>query len=152
MKIVVLVKQVPVVTAMRFDPGTRRLEREGVASEVSAFDIRALVRAAELRGTLGGEVVVMTMGPPGARAALEHCLALGADRGVHLVDRAFVVREGEMILLVHRGRRAIVGGVHGSGLGVDWGSGLRPGSDANALPRSGFEGPSGWAGVLRCIQ
>src|SRR5207244_2404268 len=37
----------------------------------------------------GGEVVVMTMGPPQAHEALTHCLALGADRAIHLCDRAF---------------------------------------------------------------
>lgn len=89
MKIVVLVKQVPVVSAMRFDAATRRLVREGVPTEVSAFDVRALVKALELRAAPGDEVVVMTMGPPDARAALVHCLALGADRAIHLVDRAF---------------------------------------------------------------
>ena len=89
MKLVVLVKQVPVVSAMRFDAATRRLVREGVPTEVSAFDVRALVKALELRTAPGDEVVVMTMGPPDARAALVHCLALGADRAVHLVDRAF---------------------------------------------------------------
>jgi electron transfer flavoprotein alpha subunit len=89
MKIVVLVKQVPVVSAMKLDPETKTLKREGVPSEVSSFDIRALLKALELRAAHGGEVVTMTMGPPQAKAALEHCLALGADRGVHLVDRAF---------------------------------------------------------------
>ncbi len=89
MKIAVLVKQVPVVSALRFDPATRRLQREGVPSEVSAFDVRALVRAVELKQGPDDELVVLTMGPPEARAALLHCLALGADRGVHLVDRAF---------------------------------------------------------------
>jgi electron transfer flavoprotein alpha subunit len=89
MKIVVLVKQVPAVGTMRLDPATRRLQREGVPSEVSSFDIRALVRALELRDVLGGEVVALTMGPPAARAALVHCLALGADRAIHLVDPAF---------------------------------------------------------------
>src|SRR5262245_17849693 len=89
MKIVVLVKQVPVVSAMKLDPETKTLKREGVPSEVSSFDVRALLKAVELRNTHGGEVVALTMGPPQARAALEHCLALGADRGVHLVDRAF---------------------------------------------------------------
>jgi electron transfer flavoprotein alpha subunit len=88
MRIAVLVKQVPVVSALRFDPVTRRLQREGVPSEVSAFDIRALLRAVELKQP-DDELVVLTMGPPEARAALLHCLALGADRGVHLVDRAF---------------------------------------------------------------
>ncbi|MGH7856598.1 MAG: FAD-binding protein [Candidatus Binatia bacterium] len=89
MKTVVLVKQVPDVSQMEFDPKTRTLRREGVRLEVSSFDVRALLRAVELRGECGGEVVAMTMGPPQAREALIHCLALGADRAVHLVDRAF---------------------------------------------------------------
>jgi electron transfer flavoprotein alpha subunit len=89
MKIIVLVKQVPVVSAMKLDPETKTLKREGVPLEVSSFDVRALLKAVELRNTHGGEVVALTMGPPQARDALEHCLALGADRGVHLVDRAF---------------------------------------------------------------
>ena len=89
MKYAVLVKQVPDVSQMEFDPETRRLRREGVRLEVSSFDVRALVRAIELRQQTGGEVVALTMGPPQAREALVHCLALGADRGVHLVDPAF---------------------------------------------------------------
>lgn len=89
MKIIVLVKQVPVVSDLAFDPDTRTLKREGVRTEVSAFDVRALLRGLELRDEHGGEVAALTMGPPPARAALEYCLALGADRGVHLVDRAF---------------------------------------------------------------
>lgn len=89
MKTIVLIKQVPVVSAMKLDPETKTLKREGVPSEVSSFDIRALLKAIELRNSQGGEVVALTMGPPQAKAALEHCLALGADRAVHLVDRAF---------------------------------------------------------------
>ena len=89
MRYAVLIKQVPDVSQMQFDPETRRLKREGVRLEVSSFDVRALVRAIELRGQTGGEVVAITMGPPQARDALVHCLALGADCGVHLVDPAF---------------------------------------------------------------
>ena len=89
MKYAVLIKQVPDVSSMQFDPQTRRIRREGVRLEVSSFDVRALIRALELRAETGGEVVVLTMGPPQAREALVHCLALGADRGVHLVDPAF---------------------------------------------------------------
>lgn len=89
MKTIVLIKQVPVVSAMKLDPETKTLVREGVPSEVSSFDIRALLKAIELRNARGGEVVALTMGPPQAKEALEHCLALGADRAVHLVDRAF---------------------------------------------------------------
>ena len=89
MKTVVLIKQVPVVSAMKLDPETKTLKREGVPSEVSSFDVRALLKAVELRNSHGGEVVALTMGPPQAKAALEHCLALGADRAIHLEDRAF---------------------------------------------------------------
>ena len=89
MKSIVLVKQVPVVSAMQLDPETKTLQREGVPSEVSSFDVRGLLKALELREEHGGEVVALTMGPPQAEEALRHCLALGADRVVHLTDRAF---------------------------------------------------------------
>lgn len=89
MKTVVLIKQVPMVSEMTLDPETKTLRREGVRSEVSSFDIRALLKAVELREEGGGEVVAMTLGPPPASDALRHCLALGADRGVHITDRAF---------------------------------------------------------------
>lgn len=89
MRIVVCVKQVPVMAAMQIDPATKTLRREGVPVEVSAFDVRALLKAVELVGAHGGEVVALTMGPPQARQALDDCLALGADRAVHLCDRAF---------------------------------------------------------------
>ena len=89
MKSIVLVKQVPMVSAMKLDPETKTLQREGVPSEVSSFDVRGLLKALELREEHGGEVVALTMGPPQAEEALRHCLALGADRVVHLTDRAF---------------------------------------------------------------
>lgn len=89
MRIAVCIKQVPVVSALAFEPSTKTLRREGVPNEVSSFDVRALLKAVELKAALAAEVVVMTMGPPQARDALIHCLALGADRAVHLCDRAF---------------------------------------------------------------
>lgn len=89
LKQVVLIKQVPATAQLAFDAETRTLKREGVRLEVSSFDVRALLRAIELRAEHGGEVVALTMGPPSAREALVYCLALGADRGIHLVDRAF---------------------------------------------------------------
>jgi electron transfer flavoprotein alpha subunit len=88
MKIVVCVKYVPVLSALRFDPETKRLVREGVPGELSAFDARAVSAAAALRAAHGGEVVALTMGPPVAREAIAEALALGADRGVHLCDPA----------------------------------------------------------------
>jgi len=89
MKIIVLIKQVPDVSELRFDPVNRTLIREGVRNEINPFDRRALTYASQLRRTYGGEVVVLTMGPPQARDALVEALAMGADRAVHLLDKAF---------------------------------------------------------------
>src|SRR5436309_1665097 len=86
MRIVVCVKWVPALGSLRFDPETRRLVREGLPGEVSSFDLRGLGAAVALRAAHGGEVVALTMGPPGARDGLVECLALGADRALHLVD------------------------------------------------------------------
>src|SRR5262249_14931911 len=86
MRIVVCIKWVPSLGTLRFDPATRRLVREGVPGEVSSFDVRALGCATALRAQYGGEVVAVTMGPPGARDGLVDCLALGADGAVHLGD------------------------------------------------------------------
>jgi electron transfer flavoprotein alpha subunit len=88
MRIVVCVKYVPVLSALRFDAETRRLVREGVPGEVSGFDQRALGAATALRDQHGGEVVAVTMGPPPAKDGLVVCLALGADRAVHVLDPA----------------------------------------------------------------
>src|SRR2546429_460700 len=85
-RIVVCVKWVPALGSLRFYPDTRRLVREGVPGEVSSFALRALGAAVALRAAHGGEVVALSMGPPGAREGLVECLALGADRALHLLD------------------------------------------------------------------
>src|SRR5438105_8290515 len=89
MKIICLVKQVPAIGAIEFDEESKRLKREGVPLELNAFDRYAVQHAA----TIGGEVVAMTMGPPQAEEALRECLSLGADRAIHLSDRAFAVAD-----------------------------------------------------------
>ena len=93
MKIVCLVKQVPRADAIEFDPETKSLRREGVPLLLNPFDAAAVSQAAELVRSQGGETIAMTMGPPQAEAALRECLALGADRCIHLSDRAFAVAD-----------------------------------------------------------
>jgi electron transfer flavoprotein alpha subunit len=87
--IAVCVKQVPLTGAMRFDTQTRRLVREGVPLEMNELDVYALSEAIRLRHLHGGEVIALTMGPPQARETLAVALAMGADRTLHLNDRAF---------------------------------------------------------------
>src|SRR6184192_1318643 len=93
MKIICLIKQVPRPDAIEFDQETKSLKREGVPLILNPFDARAVAEAVRLREAVGGEVVAMTMGPPQAEEALRTCLALGADRCIHLSDRAFAVAD-----------------------------------------------------------
>ncbi len=88
MRIAVLIKQVPESEELRYDPATRTLVREGVATVINPFDKRALTEAARLRGIHGGSITAVTMGPPAAREALVECLGRAVDRCVHVTDRA----------------------------------------------------------------
>jgi electron transfer flavoprotein alpha subunit len=87
-KIAVCIKQIPLVEDANFDPVSRTIRRDGV-NVISAYDLRAIAQAVELKNRLGFETVVVTMGPPQAREALIDALGMGIDRAVHLQDRAF---------------------------------------------------------------
>ncbi len=89
MKIICLVKQVPAIGAIEFDEESKTLKREGVPLELNVFDGYAVRHAAEI----GDDVIAMTMGPPQAEEALRECIALGADRAIHLSDRVFAVAD-----------------------------------------------------------
>lgn len=89
MKIVVPVKQVPEVSEVRMNEETGTLIRDGVPSILNPFDELAVEAAIQLVETHGGEVTVITMGPPQAKDALLKALAMGADNAVHLTDIDF---------------------------------------------------------------
>jgi electron transfer flavoprotein alpha subunit len=89
-KIAVCIKQVPDLEALEFDPETKTVKREGVLNLVNTFEKHALTASKQLINQAGeGEITVITMGPPQAREALLELLASGADRAIHLNDRAF---------------------------------------------------------------
>lgn len=89
MKFIVCIKQVPSVSELRFDAAKKTLIREGVHNEINPFDRHALTFAVEAKKRYNVEVVVMTMGPPQAKEALTEAIAIGADRALHLLDKAF---------------------------------------------------------------
>lgn len=89
MNIIVLVKQVPDTTEVKLDPRTGNLVREGVESIINPDDRHALEAAVALKEAKGGKVTVVSMGPPQAIDAVTEALAMGADRGILLSDRAF---------------------------------------------------------------
>ncbi|GIW45799.1 MAG: hypothetical protein KatS3mg077_3081 [Candidatus Binatia bacterium] len=89
MHIVVCVKQVPSVAALKFNQATKTVQREGVPLEINSFDARALVWATEFKKSRPGiTVTALSVGPPQAREALVEALALGADRAVLVTDPA----------------------------------------------------------------
>ncbi len=89
MKIIVCIKQVPETTEVKMDPETNTLIREGVTSIINPFDNYAIEEGLRLKEKYGGEVIVLSMGPPQAEEALREALSLGADQAYLLSDRAF---------------------------------------------------------------
>lgn len=89
LRIAVCLKQVPDPGDVRFNPKTKRVIREDVATTSNPLDLLALGHAIALRDAVGGEITVITMGPEGSRACLEDGVRRGADRGLHLLDRRF---------------------------------------------------------------
>jgi len=93
MNIVVCIKQVPdTETKIRVDGSGKSIDESGVNFVVSPYDEYAVEEALKIKESKGGEVVVVTAGPERAATALRSCLAVGADRAIHLkadgLDRA----------------------------------------------------------------
>jgi electron transfer flavoprotein beta subunit len=86
---VVCIKQVPDSAQIRVHPVTNTIMRQGVPAIINPYDTWALEAALELRDKHGGEVTVVTMGPPMAEDALRRALSIGADRAILLTDRYF---------------------------------------------------------------
>ncbi len=88
-RLIVLAKQVPdtsdVTAEMMKADGT--VNRGALATIVNPDDLHALEMALQAREQRGGEVVVMTMGPPAAAGLLRDMLYRGADRGILITDR-----------------------------------------------------------------
>lgn len=90
MNVLVCVKQVPDTTEIKIDPVTNTLIRAGVPSIVNPFDGYALEAAARLKDKdPDTKIVVLSMGPEQAKAALKECLAIAADKAYLVSDRAF---------------------------------------------------------------
>jgi len=89
MNLVCCIKQVPNTAEVKIDPETNTLIRAGVESIANPFDIVALEAALIIKDRYGGIVTAFSMGPPQAEEVLRDAIALGADEGILLSDRAF---------------------------------------------------------------
>jgi len=95
LRIIVLAKQVPDtknVTGEVMKPdGT--VNRNALAAIFNPEDLNALEMGLELKERYGGEVIVITMGPPRAADILKDSLCRGADRVILLSDRRFAASD-----------------------------------------------------------
>lgn len=88
MRIVVCLKQVPLVAELPWDPKTGRLRRELAEGMTDPAGKRALEAGLRLKEIHGGELIAISMGPPEAEEVLREALALGANRGYLLCHPA----------------------------------------------------------------
>ena len=88
---VVLVKQVPdtkhITGNVMKDDGT--MNRAALPAVFNPEDLNALEMALQVRERYGGQVTVMTMGPPTAAEVLRDALHRGADQVILISDRKF---------------------------------------------------------------
>jgi len=71
------------------DTETKRITRSGIPTIINPVDKCAIEKALKLKETYGGKVTVITMSLPESELNLREALAMGADTGVLLTDRAF---------------------------------------------------------------
>ncbi len=88
MKIAVCVKQVPASQDAKMDPERGTLIRDGAVA-TNPYDLFAVEAALRIREQTGGEVTAFSMGPQSAEKTLRDAIAMGADHGVLISDRAF---------------------------------------------------------------
>ena len=89
MKIICCIKQVPEIAEVRIDKDSGELKLDAASKILNPFDEFAIEEAIKIKEAHGGEVVVISMGPPEAKDALLKALAMGADSAIHLTDPTF---------------------------------------------------------------
>ena len=107
MKILVAIKQVPdTATQVKIAGDAKSIETAGITWIVSPYDEFAVEEALRIKEKRGqGEVVAVTLGPERAKEALRSCLAMGADRAIHVNDPALATAD---TLTIARALAAVV--------------------------------------------
>jgi len=89
MKILVCVKQVPdLETKFKINPEGDWINEADVAFRMNEYDEFAAEEAVALREKLGAgaELTALSIGPERAKDVIRKALAMGADRGAHILD------------------------------------------------------------------
>lgn len=89
LKTIVLIKQVPDITKVKFDMEKGRIDRSSAEAEINPFDLNALEAAVQVKEKVGGRVLAISMGPPQAISALRDAISRGADDAILIEDKRF---------------------------------------------------------------
>lgn len=89
MKVLALIKEVPVVSDIRIDRKTFTVDRSGAGKMMNPADIHAVEAALTAASGPDDEVTVMSMGPESCESLLRDAVSLGAKRAVRITDSAF---------------------------------------------------------------
>jgi electron transfer flavoprotein beta subunit len=87
--ILTCVKRVPMTGGkIVLTPDAQEIETRHLGFTISPHEECGVEEAVRLVEAHGGESVVLTLGPPEAEEQLRDCMAIGADRAIHLVTDA----------------------------------------------------------------
>jgi electron transfer flavoprotein beta subunit len=99
MEILVCVKRVPDTSEneIEINKDGSDIEREDLVYSVNEWDNYAVEEAIQIRDNVGGSVTVVSVGDEDAEEVLRREMAMGADNGLHLLDKAFDGSDGKGI-------------------------------------------------------
>ena len=87
MRILCCVKRVPITGGrMVLTADAQAIETKHLGFTISPHEECGVEEAVRIVEAGGGEVVVLTLGPEEAAEQIRDCMAIGADRGIHLVS------------------------------------------------------------------
>jgi electron transfer flavoprotein beta subunit len=87
--IIACVKQVPDTEAqIKVKPDGSGIEEGGIKWVMNPYDEFGVEEALRLKEKNGGEVTIVTIGPARAMETIRTALAMGADKGIHICDKA----------------------------------------------------------------
>ena len=87
MDVIVCVKRVPdSETKIKIAPDNVSIDTAGVQYILNPYDEIAIEQALRIKESAGGEVTVLSLGPSDSATTIRKALAMGADRGILLLD------------------------------------------------------------------
>ena len=155
MRILVCVKRVPLTGGkMVLTADEQALETRHLGFTISPHEECGVEEAVRVVEAQGGEVTVLTLGPPEAEEQIRECLAIGADRGILLVTDgeewdaqatagAIAAQAGDFDLIVFGNESADSGGFQ---------VGIRVAQALGRPVATGLKGLAVEDGAVRCEQ